>query len=272
MGLVRLPALRFYWTKGDLFGVELIKNCMVRDRFLMIMKFIHFSDNNSLDAKTNKLHKLEPLLNKFYVNCKSFLEPGSEFVIDETMVPWQGRLSFKQYIKNKSHKYGVKLFKLYTESGYTLNTKVYCGKESNKDSNNLCGHAEAVVMELMDDYLNKKRTLYADNFYNGIPLAENLLSHDTYLCGTLRKNRRGLPKEVLSQKLKKGDLVGLQNPQGVKIMKWKDKRDVLMISTKLNHECCLSESTKKARNGEVIKKPLCVFDYNRVKKGVDISD
>ena len=177
-----------------------------------------------------------------------------------------------QTIKNKAHKYGIKLFKLCTQNGYTLHTKIYCGKNSddlNTDAS--LGHAEKVTFELMDNYLDKEKILYADNFYNGIPLAEHLLNKKTFLCGTLRTNRKGIPLEILQNKLKKGNIIGKQNDTGVKIMKWKDKRDVLMITTVKNHECLLTDTTKKGR-GIVVQKPLCVLDYNRVKKGVDISD
>ena len=45
--------------------------------------------------------------------------PGSVVTIDETMVPWLGRLSFKKYIPGKAHKYGVKIYKLAATNGYT---------------------------------------------------------------------------------------------------------------------------------------------------------
>lgn len=38
--------------------------------------------------------------------------PGKELSLDESMVLWRGRLLFRQYIKNKRHKYGIKLYVL----------------------------------------------------------------------------------------------------------------------------------------------------------------
>lgn len=49
-------------------------------------------------------------------------------VVDETMVPWRGRLIFRQYNSSKAAKYGIKLFKLCSVSGYTFATIVYTGK------------------------------------------------------------------------------------------------------------------------------------------------
>ena len=69
--------------------------------------------------------------------------PGSVVTIDETMVPWQGRLSFKQYIPGKAHKYGVKIYKLAATNGYTWNYIIYTGQQ---DSMAGLGHAQTVVM------------------------------------------------------------------------------------------------------------------------------
>lgn len=38
--------------------------------------------------------------------------PKESMRIDETIVPFKGRLSFRQYIQNKRHRYDIKIFKL----------------------------------------------------------------------------------------------------------------------------------------------------------------
>jgi hypothetical protein len=62
------------------------------------------------------------------------------------------------------------------------------------------GHAQTVVMDLLDDLEGCYRTVVADNFFTGIPLAKRLLEHDTYLIGTLRSNRAGSGSEVAQKK------------------------------------------------------------------------
>ena len=54
--------------------------------------------------------------------------------------------------------------------------------------------------------------------------------------GTLRKNRRGNPQEVIDKKLKHGEVIGRENEKGITALKWKDKRDVLILSTKHSTE------------------------------------
>lgn len=63
-------------------------------------------------------------------NCQKIFSPGLDIVIDETMVPWRGRLIFRQYIPTKAHKYGIKLFKLYSIEGYTWFAKIYAGRDT----------------------------------------------------------------------------------------------------------------------------------------------
>jgi hypothetical protein len=70
------------------------------------------------------------------------------------------------------------------------------------------------------------------------------LENGTYLIGTLRSNRTGSGKAVVEKQLKKGEIYGLQNGDGVKLIKWTDKRDILMISTKPSHTTALVDIRK----------------------------
>jgi hypothetical protein len=65
-----------------------------------------------------------------------------------------------------------------------------------------------------------------------LELVNILLDKKTHYVGTLRTNRRGNPTEVTKKKLKKGEVFGLENERGVCVLKWRDKRDVLMLSSK----------------------------------------
>lgn len=44
------------------------------------------------------------------------------------MLLWRGKLLFKQYIKNKKQKYGIKFYELCTPHGFVLNIEIYKGK------------------------------------------------------------------------------------------------------------------------------------------------
>jgi len=142
--------------------------------------------------------------------------------------------------------------------------KIYAGQEA------IPGVAVStkIVMELAADYLDEGKTMFTDNWYTSVSLANELLSRSTNLVGTLRSNRKFNPKDVINAKSKKGEIKSRQNDNNMVVMKWKDKRDVLMLSTK--HKNNLIETTNK--RGQKLLKPQMVIDYNKAKGYVDISD
>jgi hypothetical protein len=269
MGLVQMPKVDYYWSKSQLYGSKIIQNTMSRDKFELLLKFLHFSNNAEQDASQDRLAKLNPLLYLLKARFMSIYIPGSVITIDETMVPWRGRLFFRQYIPGKAHKYGVKMYKIADTNGYTWNFIIYTGKQ-NPPTN--LGHSQTVTMQLLEDLLGCYRTVAADNFFTTIALGKRLLENDTYLIGTLRSNRAGSRNEVVQKQLKKGETYGLQNGDGIKLIKWKDKRDVLMISTKPSHTASLVDVRKTTSPNKRIMKPKVVVDYNKGRQGIDLSD
>ena len=53
--------------------------------------------------------------------------PGKSLSMDENLVLFKGRLSFKQYISSKRARIGIKLYQLCTCSGILLDFIVYHG-------------------------------------------------------------------------------------------------------------------------------------------------
>jgi len=117
---------------------------------------------------------------------------------------------------------------LCSSDGYILNTEIYKGKDSSTDADS--SKVDSLVFRLMEPYLNKGHHIYMDNYYNSVALSSKLLAQKTHSTGTLRNNRRGNPKEVTSAKLKRGEHIWRRNNE-IYVSKWKDKRDVLSIST-----------------------------------------
>ncbi|KAJ2941446.1 hypothetical protein O0L34_g3663 [Tuta absoluta] len=290
MGVVKLPEIRLYWSKNPIYENRAIKKTMARDRFLDKLKYWHFSEAPVNDDENNdRLHKIRQILTLMVTTFKSTVEPGKEVVIDESMVPWRGRLIFRQYIPNKTHKYGIKNYKICMPNGYTYNLEIYTGRV---DDGSGQGHPQQVTMKLLDGLTDKGRILYSDNFYTGVPLAETLMEKKTFLCGTVRQNldskpvsklgfvrgrrennHKHLPKQAVKSKQRKGQVLALKNRNGVKYINWTDKRTVHnMLSTCNNHTGALVPKPHRWRPNTVAEKPDSVLDYNNAKKGVDVSD
>ena len=265
MGVVRKPTVDSYWSGNSLIATPFFPRTMPRDRFSLLLKFLHFS--NSEDAPADDiLFKLRQVCDILRRQIQDVYIPDREISIDESMVLWRGRLMFRQYIPSKKHKYGIKLYELCDPNGYVWNASVYCGKT---DRTSGVGHSEAVVNDLISPLLDKGYHLYVDNFYTGIPLAKNLMEHQTHLCGTLRRNRKFLPQNVVKSKLKKGQVASKRSGPVV-VLKWKDKRDVLMLSTM--HPGRIVQTDRLNRRQEQVQKPDCILDYNKYMCGIDRSD
>lgn len=77
-------------------------------------------------------------------------------------------------------------------------------------------------------------------------MVQKLSDNKTHLVGALRNNRKQNLKDVSTKKLKKGDFIAQQSDYGIVFMKWKDKRDVLVLSTK--HKDTIVETQNKYVN------------------------
>jgi len=125
----------------------------------------------------------------------------------------------------------------------------------------------AIVLSLVEPLLEKGRMFWMDNFYNLPALAQRLKSLKTDCVGTLRLSRKDVPQRVKVKKLKKGELVA-QHSGLVSILKWKDKKEVTMISTYHGEETRM----KRTKYTQEKQKPVSVLDYNENTGGIDLKD
>ena len=80
------------------------------------------------------------------------------------MISFKGRLSWIQYMAKKPTKWDMKAWVLADASnGYVYNWKLYTGKDTSSTSGKALGHQ--VVLELVQDLVGNKHTIYVDNFY-----------------------------------------------------------------------------------------------------------
>lgn len=263
MGPCTFPSIEHYWSTNKLYNVNFWRSHMSRNRFQLLLRYFHLVDNSI--PSEDRLYKVRPILNHFNNIMRENYVPDKNICIDESMMLWRGRLFFRQYIKNKKHKYGIKLYELCESDGLVMKIKIYSGKSEETDNN--LGHTAGVVLHLLEDYLDKGYTVYMDNFYNSVTLTKLLNTRKTYVCGTLRNNRKGNPKDVVNRKLKKGECIWQQNGPVI-VCKWKDKRDVLSISNM--HAVEMVEVSN--RNGKISMKPNIIRDYNNGMSGIDRSD
>lgn len=237
---------------------------MSRDRFLLILRCLHFSSDDQNRKPPSRLEKVNFIVDYFNNKMAQLYYPCKELSLDEAMILWRGRLVFRQYIKGKRHKYGIKLYSLTEPFGLTLKFLIYSGKDGELSGK---GHTTKVVMNLMRGKLGKGHALFMDNFYNSFSLAALLLSEQTYCTGTLRPDRKFNPEDVKKAVLKKGETTA-GYAEGIMIGKWKDKRIVTYVSSEYENEMV----TVVNKRGQEVQKPLPIVQYNAHMKGIDRGD
>ena len=98
MGVVNMPQAANYWNRRWPFYSTNISSVMTRDRFLLVLKFLHLVDNDHQIPRGqtgfDKLFKIRPLLDQLVKNWQSTYYPGREVSVDESMISFKGRLSF----------------------------------------------------------------------------------------------------------------------------------------------------------------------------------
>ncbi|RVE46171.1 hypothetical protein evm_009175 [Chilo suppressalis] len=296
-GLYPLPNEESYFSFNGFGTMPYFSKIMPYNRYLLLNSMLHFA-NNDLSIKT-KLFKIQPIIDYFNKKFSSLFYPHQEVAIDESLLKWQGRLSFAQKINTIAAQVGIKTYELCdSTTGYLWQFRVYAGKDNktvlndnndNIDDSNTNGqdtkreqtlttdftptHATAkIVFDLLEPLLHRGHTVIMDNFYNCPLLARCLKRKRTDCYGTLRLNREFIPPSIRTMTktdLRHGELVATYCPD-LSLMVWRHANLVSMIST--YHPLQIGARKKHNQTKNKPYKPSIVLDYNRYMGGVDRKD
>ena len=179
----------------------------------------------------------------------------------------------KEYIKSKPIKWSFKFwFRCSSKSGYLYQMDIYLGRKQTPEFN--LGLGEEVVLQLTKDLERSFCTVYFDNFFNSPKLIEKLFQKDIYGIGTVRANRKQMPKMIDDKQMKRGDCEFLFSGNTM-ACKWMDNRSVLLLSSAIEGmNDILSVGGQKR-----VQRPILEFlvskvlrPYNSDMGGVDLMD
>lgn len=152
MGIHRLPSTDHYWSTDPALRVDVIADTMPIKRFKKIVENIHLNDNSTQvprsDKAYDKLHKIRPIVDMLnsVISNTNIYKPSSYISVDESMVPFKGRSSIKQYMPMKPVKRGYKVWCIAdAKTGFIFKFRVYTGKSDSGEADSL---GEKVVLEL----------------------------------------------------------------------------------------------------------------------------
>ena len=157
-----------------------------RNRFEEILRYSHLADNAKLTPgdKLAKVHPFFNLMDQPFLNSFQFDE---QLCVDESMIPYFGKHSTKQYIKGNPTKSGSKVWCLNTKNGYLIQCNPYSGKG---DYNPKLGLGGSVVTKLIQKLPSDlKLNVTFNNPFTSLNLLKMLAENGIGGTGTLRANR-----------------------------------------------------------------------------------
>ena len=283
-GYHTLPSRRLYWSMDDDVRVDLVAKAMSRDRFEEILRFLHFTDNQTLN-KEDKMAKLRPLMNHLNKKFAMAYPMDQHLALDEAMIEYFGRHGCKQCIRNKPVRFGFKAWCLNSPLGYLAIFDVYQGTtfESNLHYEEMFGKGGGTLMILFEKLPGHIKDIplrfYFDNYFTGLPLVNHLREMNYGATGTIRDNRipKSCPLKSTNEmkKCQRGALdVVVDSIHKVLLVRWKDNATVTVVSN-ISPVYPLENASRwsaKEKKKITVSQPHTIKDYNTYMGGTDRMD
>ena len=171
---------------------------MLCNSFELLQTFLHYNNIEELVRRGkdgyNPLFKIQCLLDIVNPTYDRWLHPECDLSLDESMVKFKRRLALRQYLPAKPTTWVIKQFVLTeAKSGSCLKSVVYSGKTS---FGRVAGVSlsEQVVLSLIEGYERKGHIVHLDDFYSAPILFKKLEEMNIGACGTVKANRKQIPK------------------------------------------------------------------------------
>ena len=129
MGVNILPSISDYWSSNQFLGNKGIHKVTTKNCYENISRFFHFNDSSVEprrgEDRYDRLYKVRTVLSHFNAKIQELYKPGKHVLVDERMIGFKGRLSFRQYMPVKMTKYGMKVGMVADASnGFVINHEV----------------------------------------------------------------------------------------------------------------------------------------------------
>ena len=271
MGHNLRDTLHDYWSRLRQLHTPFYGETMTQDRFLHILRFLHFADNSQRPDQCEEydlLWKLRTIFDTLNQAYTKFYNPSEHLAVGEVIVKLQDEVIFRQYIPKKRKCVSIRIYKLCDESGYTYDMSVYLGQDSCSTTDDMTS-AHATVRHLTRRVEGVGHKIFMDKFFSSPRLFDDLETRKINSCGTVRANTKDLPPDFGSKnlKLKRGDL-RVRTRGGLTALVWKDRQEVYMLT---NMDQPPAEGNL-CDNGNRPVRPDIVKRYNWHMGYVDTSD
>ncbi|WAR27304.1 PGBD4-like protein [Mya arenaria] len=130
MGISQLPHTEMYWSTNPFFGNAGVQRVMTCNRFQKISQYFHASDRSAEVGRGlpgyDKLYKVRSVMDVLLGTFRRYYTLSRVVAVDEAMVKYTGRLSFRQYMPAKPIKRGIKVWMLCdSANGYLAKLEMF---------------------------------------------------------------------------------------------------------------------------------------------------
>lgn len=114
--------------------------------------------------------------------------------------------------------------------------------------------------------------LFFDRYFNSIALLEKLETRNIFACGTIKSNRKSMPRNFpTDRQMQRGNSI-TKHRNGIYVTKWMDKKAVMFASNYHIDEIGTVLRRNKDRTNTAIDSPNCAIEYTKHMGGVDRSN
>jgi hypothetical protein len=144
----------------------------------------------------------------------------------QVIVKFKDRLIFRQHIPKKRKHFGIKIYKLCEESGFTYDMRMYLGRDSHSTTDSMTA-TNIIVRHLACRVEDLGHKIFVDHFFSSPILFDDMDRCKIHLCGT---NRKDMPLDFGPNqlKLKWGDR-RVRMRGGLTAFVWKDRQEAYMF-------------------------------------------
>jgi len=268
MGICPLPRWHMYWS--ELYQQPFVASVFPRCRFEQLLRYFHAAPPPPAAAARDPLSRIRPLVQSLQHSFPRHYAPSRCLTLDEAMVAFKGRSPIKQCIPSKPHKWGYKIYCLASDD-YLLHFEVYQGKEEHPSP---LGSTYDTVMRMTAEYQHQQYILFTDSWFTSPAVLDELKRRGIRCCGSVRRNRRGMPAITDEQvaALRQGEWIQRQKGDAT-LAVWRDRKAMWLL---YNH-CSPDESASLQRwddSGHKVSVgcPRAVRDYFYGARSVDVSN
>ena len=159
---------------------------MSRNRFEEIKSVFHVADNDFLeqDSRMSKVKLIYDMINE---KIAQFGILHVSLSVDESMVPYFGRHSCKQFIKSKPIRFGFKHCVLASSTDMPYNLHIYEGKPADQNEDSLGSRVVKTALAVYEK--PEDPALFFDNFFSSYKFLKELGQKGFRETGTMCSDR-----------------------------------------------------------------------------------